>query len=561
MTHEEERIFKLDRLKEQFERCDKEIVCDNINVEELMLPTDDGLSLRTIIYRPDIDKPLPVVTFRTCYYNSDDVYRATAIEFAKRGFAYVYQYCRGIGGSEGIWEPNKNERTDGKCFIDWLDSQEWVKSIGYAGCSYLASTGWIIADIVPPKVKTMHLTHYGCLRHTSAYSDGLFRHDVLTSWAMDNAGFPINADYIKSCEFMPHIEVDEKLWGKRLDWYRKLITTEDGSDKYWHEGYWGIMREIPKRVNIPLYIGEGWYDHHLGSAIETYKLLPEETKKKSVFAIGPWDHNFNVVTNSCIETGKNFNNDDVLSVFNWMYDLLIKEEEKQGSVDCYVIGDDTWNRDIAPEAEKKVEKRLYLSVADEKKILDDADNTKAGEIEFVYDPGNPLPTYGAESCLHSCELQGSLEQPQADYRSDVVSFVSQPLQDEITVLGNVRVKLTVASDCEDTAFSAKIIEVMESGKAYNVRTGITTLNYGAQKKDEKNASDEGIEIAVKMWNIAWKFQKGSRIRIDISSSDFPQYSIHRNQKGHWAEMRENKIAHQKILVGKNKSYIAFSCKT
>lgn len=125
------------------------------------------------------------------------------------------------------------------------------------------------------------------------------------------------------------------------------------------------------------------------------------------------------------------------------------------------------------------------------------------------------------------------------------------------MLGSIHVNLSVLSDCEDTAFSAKIMEVMEDGKAYNIRTGITTLEYGASDKGAY-ACNEGTaaDITIKMWDVAWKFKKGSRIRIDISSSDFPQYAAHSNQKGCWAEIKENKIAHQKILVGDGRSYVS-----
>ena len=174
--------------------------------------------------------------------------------------------------------------------------------MGYWGCSYLALTGWLIADILPEKVKTMYLTHYGTFRHVSAYKDGLFRHDVLTAWAMENAGYPVTADYLESCRFRPHAEVDERLWGKKLEWYRKWVTSTDASDEYWNTGVWGLLKEIPSRVKVPVYMGEGWYDHHLGSAIETYRSLSEEAKKKSKFVIGAWDHNFNVVVKGIRES-------------------------------------------------------------------------------------------------------------------------------------------------------------------------------------------------------------------------------------------------------------------
>ena len=94
--------------------------------------------------------------------------------------------------------------------------------------------------------------------------------------------------------YHPQVEVDEKLWGKKIPWYRQWITSTDRSDPYWNTGFWNLLKEIPSRVKVPLYVGEGWYDHHLASAIETYKSLSNECKAKSRFLIGAWEHGFHV---------------------------------------------------------------------------------------------------------------------------------------------------------------------------------------------------------------------------------------------------------------------------
>ena len=110
--------------------------------------------------------------------------------------------------------------------------------------------------------------------------------------------------------------------------------------------------------------------------------------------------------------------------------------------------------------------------------------------------------------------------------------------------------LSVATSAEDTAFTVKVMEVMPDGKAYNLRTGITTLGYrnGAGScLSYRSGSKEKVEIV--MWEIAWQLQKGSRIRIDISSSDFPQYNIHSNYAGLWALQEKTKTAVQTIFVG------------
>ena len=129
-----------------------------------------------------------------------------------------------------------------------------------------------------------------------------------------------------------------------------------------------------------------------------------------------------------------------------------------------------------------------------------------------------------------------------------IRFPEERLEETFTLNGKASVRLFVESDCEDTAFTAKIMEVTPEGKAYNIRSSIATLEQG---KTEAGAYEPGsvAEVQITMWNIVYTIPKGSRIRVDVSSSDFPQYHVHSNQKGLWSEKTENKIAHQTIHMG------------
>ena len=196
----------------------------------------DGTRLYMMIYKPETCGSFPVLVQRSAYPGQIENYRIYGEDLARRGYGYVLQICRSMGKSEGVWEPNVNERKDGLELLDWLNEQEWVENIGYFGASYLALTGWAIADAVPEKVKGMMLTVYGTDRFNSAYEKRMFRHDVLTGWSMGNAGHPVLADYLESCRFRPHAKVDEELWGGRLSWYQDWIHAVKRSDRYWQQG-------------------------------------------------------------------------------------------------------------------------------------------------------------------------------------------------------------------------------------------------------------------------------------------------------------------------------------
>jgi len=538
-------------IHDKFSSSEYPVICGKIESTEILIVMDDGVNLRTFISRPDNEKVCyPTILVRTPYQDLEEWYKAVAIEYAHRGFAFVTQYCRGTGGSEGDWEPNVNERSDGKNTVDWVCSRPWVESVGYMGVSYMALTGWIIADILPEKVKTMYLSNYGVFRHVSAYKDGLFRHDVLTAWAMENAGFEVKTDYLETCKYQPHCEVSKDLWGKHLEWYRNWVTATDEDDEYWNEDVWGILKRIPEKVNIPMLISEGWYDHHLGSGLLSYHALSEECKKKTKLIVGAWDHWFDVPVKGHI--GENYDNNDLIRSFKWFYDLQVRNKEADSGISTYVIGGDYWIDRSEYNLGNQEYQEFSFQVEGGENILIPKEKSPGNEnvLSYLYDPDNPVPSWGGESMLKTRNAIGSLLQPEPGFRDDVISFVSEPLTGKMTVWGKINVLLYVSSDAEDTSFSVKIMNILKDGRSFNVRSGITTLGYRNQAKRRLTYQPgEIVEVNVDLWDIAFEFEKGTRLRIDIQSSDFPQYAIHPNLPGVWSEQKEKRKAIQKIYLG------------
>ena len=230
-------------------------------------------------------------------------------------------------------------------------------------------------------------------------------------------------------------------------------------------------------------------------------------------------------------------------------ELTLKQKEiPTQRIRAYEIGADRWIdivSDRLGEEGTAGNMTLYL---DEKALRADAPEREKTR-NYTFYPATPVESIGGEALLHTMPQIGSHLQPEPDYREDVLSFVSEPLEETFTLNGKASVRLFVESDCEDTAFTAKIMEVTPEGKAYNIRSSIATLEQG---KTEAGAYEAGsvAEVQITMWNIVYTIPKGSCIRVDVSSSDFPQYHVHSNQKGLWSEKTENKIAHQTIHMGR-----------
>ncbi|MDO4284148.1 MAG: CocE/NonD family hydrolase [Eubacteriales bacterium] len=553
----------LRQTQREYDALDMPLVCEEAEVEEIDLPMSDGIRLKTYIYRPCIKKSAakdlsyPVILQRSPYFHGMDSYRLHGRNLARRGFVYIIQSCRGTGESGGEWTPNINERRDGLETLEWLQGEAWVRNVGYWGDSYLALTGWCMADKVPDKVKGMYLGVYGTDRFTSAYCKGAFRHDVLTSWAMENAGFPVTADYEESCRYRPQIEVDEKLWGKKIPWYRDWITAVEETDPYWQQGFWKMLRDIPEKVQIPLLITEGWYDHHLGSALKSYEMLNDSVRGKSTLRVGCWNH----FSMNCLEWGtpRNLENSEVKSMTDWFRTLLVEDRIPEKKAQIYIIGRDEWRELDAWPMPVGECKKYYLNTekyAEKQRegTLELQKENCSGECSYLYDPENPTRSLGAEAMLKSIEKVGSRYQPPIGERADVLSFVSDIVEDSFVIGGKIRVSLQVSSDCEDTAFTAKLMEVDKDGRTVNIRSSITTI--AADHPGDAYVPGTPTEVVVEMWDIAWEVQKGSRLRLDISSSDFPQYSIHSNYAGLWSKQDKSRTAKQTIYCnGAGSSYI------
>lgn len=539
--------------EDQYKNSGVPEICGNIRKKSEMVPMRDGVRLHTLIFLPETEKKTyPVILMRTCYPAQDTVYRSHGEQLARRGFAYVCQYSRGREKSQGEWEPNVNERNDGTDTVDWLKDQEWCGEIGYWGYSYSSLAGWAMADAVEGKVNSMFLAHYGTDRFVSAYEKGEFRHDILTSWSMENTREPIDASYpkyIESCRYRPQTEVDIKLWGQRSESYHAYITNTRITDPYWQSGWWKVLREIPGKMKIPIYMISGWYDHHHGSSMKAWENLNEESKKHSWLEIGGWNH----FMEPCLQDKKTDHMDpgEIGRMLNWFCTTLIDKKAPEQKINIYRIGEDKWRQIPDWPVNGGKPERFWL----EKTVGAGKKNTgrlspdcpmKGEAFCYVYDPDDPVETVSGEGLLKTMWKTGSLLQPEPGYRDDVLSFLSDPLEKDMKICGKIRIRLFVKSDCEDTAFTAKVMEVDPEGKAYHIRSSVTTLSH--ELLETYNPGDE-VEVSIEMWDIAYTVPSGYCIRIDISSSDFPQYNIHSNTKGLWSEQTETKKAHQTILAG------------
>lgn len=541
---------------------------------EEMVDGGDGFKLLTRVYLPEGDGPWPVVVTRTPYvYMGRGDTNPLAREYAKRGIGYIQQDCRGKGGSEGFFSPNIYEREDGIALYRWLDQQEWCGEVGIFGSSYTALTGWLVADSIPERVKGMYLSHYGVDRHISCYRAGLFREDIMSGWVIDNAeedirhperkpGQPVGENYYDFYLYRPQVEADVVVLGQRLDYYRDWITHTDYNDPYWNSGVWGDLKRIPPQVKIPVTIIAGQFDHHEEGTILGFERLSPEVQQHSRLILGSWNHSFQV-TPTHVPTAHAKEFDTTADQFRWFYELLVKKQEPQREIKVYAIEEDKWlDLDDWPIKPASV-KKMYLS--SEKtgskwnvfKLKDRASRRK--KLSYDYDPENPLIVTGGETIFTTTGKRGCNPMPEPGFRDDVLSFVSEALDEDMTIAGTITLRLKVSTDVDDTAFAFTLSEVTPDGTSYNMRTTITTLGYRNDLLGDRQKYRPGkkVDVEIVALPVVWTVKAGNALRIDVKSSNFPEYAVHPNMAGVWAEQAETRTAHQNVFVGgRRRSFIS-----
>ena len=534
---------------------------------EAMVPMADGVRLYTTVSLPDAPAPFPTVLIRNPYAEFGIILRDTLCgRFVRYGYACVLQDVRGQGKSEGEWNPGTNELNDGYDTLAWLVEQPFQDgNVGMVGPSYLASVQWAAAAAgLPPEVKTIVPAVYATDLRGVMYQDGMFRHETFTAWAsmMRSANFDMMAageDYQRALKYRPHGKVDEAIFGTAMPWYQDMIDSASPSAPFWRLPPSVWLHEAPTRTRIPVLMIGGWYDVFFGPQFDDWQRLA--SRDRSRYVIGPWTHigeGGEALETPGAEGG----------LFQWGEMLPWLETHLKGmpatqptGVKAYRMHDNRWIEYATwPPATTTVRYTLGNLAGSNActggTLGDDAVGGGEGSVSFVYDPDNPAPTRGGAGMLafilpgFDGAAPANAWQEGLCERDDVLSFVTGPLASALTISGAPRVALSVSSSAEDTAFTAKLVEVLPDGRAMNIRDSITSLAYrnGTQRALDYTPG-ERVEVDIRFWPIEWTLQPGSRLRLDISSSDFPKFHAHLNRRGNWPDIEAPVVATQTLYAG------------
>ncbi len=536
---------------------------------EVKIPMRDGVELSANIFLPKAPGKFPVVLIRSPYGKGDEK-NGDGLFYAGRGYVLVSQDCRGKGSSQGVWEPFANERSDGRDTQKWLLEQPWCNgSVGTAGGSYVGFTQWISAPNAGDHLKAM----FPVVPLVDTYGDGVYIDGALNLALMMGWGSMValrpgeqvamytwgEQDWTRAFRTLPLKEWDRAL-GRKVQYLRDWVA-HPHFDEYWAAR--GVRNQW-QDITVPICAVGGWYDIFSRSVFEHINAVRAKSRSLGVrkhqhLVMGPWGHGIS-------QDGKvgdlNFGKESVISLremqTKW-FDCWLKGDktgaEAWPAFRIFVMGRNQWRDEQQWPLERTEYTPYYFhsegsaNTAEGDGKLATAKPEQEPSNEFVYDPNDPVPTAGGCN-LVGCPA-GPRDQSQVEKRNDVLVFTSEALKTELEVTGPVKVILYAASTAKDTDFTAKLLDVYSDGRPFNLCDGIARASCGvglwparlggilpshqgrdalATYKSDPSLIQPGkvYRYEIDLWVTSNVFLPGHKIRVEISSSNFPRFDRNLN---------------------------------
>lgn len=509
----------------------------------------DGIALVADVYRPDEPGKFPVLLERTPYNRAEP---ATGVLFASHGYVVVLQDTRGRYASEGTFYPFRDEGRDGYDTVEWAAALPSADGrVGMFGGSYVGATQMLAAAAKPP-----HLVAIFPYVTASEYYEGwTYQSGALMQWFASTWASILAEDTARKAtasrshwaDWVPALPVDQF---RLLDvpqpaelapYYRDWVQHET-DDAYWHavkvSDHFGEM-------GVKALHGGGWHDLFLKGSIENYRGLHEkaatpEARAGQRLLLGPWCHGPTSPEGRIgdVEFGKDAVLDMDGTILRW-FDYALKGEANEyatgAPVRLFVMGENQWRDEKEFPLARTRPTRYYLRSAK-------APNTAAGDgalaldaprreppAAFDYDPADPVRTIGGRVCCGSASPPGPFDQRPNESRPDVLVFSTPPLASDLEVTGYIRLELFASSSAVDTDFTALLADVDPSGYARFLTDGIVRARYRAStERAELIEPGRSYKYDVDLWATSNLFKAGHRVRLYVSSSNFPRFGRNLN---------------------------------
>lgn len=554
----------------------------------------DGTVLRANIYRPEGDGKWPVLLTRLPYGKDLPIGGSVMdpTQVARRGYVVIVQDTRGRLTSDGEWDPFVNEPEDGVDTVEWAAGLPYSDGqVGMYGISYFGFTQWAAAVHQPPALKAM----IPFQTWNDPFNGVVFRGGALELGSAASWNLMMGLDVL----LRRHRE-DPKSLGQSMYMLAKEM------DALGPQGYWSLPlkdyaplkrhdvapsvfatierpmdREYEKikpltivgnheNVTVPTLNAGGWYDIFLQDTIHNFKIMREQgttpEARQSKLLIGPWSHGG--VNNPIGELNFGFGASaafidlqiDFVSLQVRWFDHWLKGRDtgmlEEAPIKLFVMGANVWRDEQEWPLARAVNTPYYLHSAGNANSLNGdgmlSPEPPAAEPfdQYNYDPANPVITNGGALLMTPEYRPGVFDQRPTEGRADVLVYTTAVLEQDVEVTGPIIVHLWAASSAPDTDFVARLVDVHPNGYAQNLTDGIIRARYRNFVKGEAPSlleSGEAYEYEIDLWATSNVFKAGHRIRLDITSSNFPRWDRNPNTGHDFGADGELAVAHQMIL--------------
>lgn len=534
----------------------------------------DGIVLNADIYRPKDPGKYPVLLERTPYDKQDE--RDIGMAFASYGYVVIIQDVRGRWSSPGEWYPFKNEINDGYDTVEWAASLPYSNGkVGMFGGSYEAATQVLAAIAHPPHLAGLFSVDTASDYHDGwVYQGGAFEQWMSESWTASLARDTINrraraggsalawADKLPISSFPVLNPISqENLAPYFFDW-----LAHPNYDEFWKEI---SIEEHVGDITVPaLHVG-AWYDIFLRGTLRNYlgfksSANGETARRHQRLIIVVGGHAGGGRKIGEVDFGANLESHSEDQVMRHWYDYLLKgisnglDQEK--TVKIFVMGKNEWRDEDDWPLTRAQNTPYYLQSAGKANSLR-GDGTLAPQSgrssssdKFTYDPANPVRTHGGPLCCTRTQLApGPLDQRSVENRDDVLIYTTPAFQQDFEVTGPVSLDLYVSSSAVDTDFTAKLVDVWPSGFAQNLTEGILRMRYrDSQSKPELLNPGQIYKIKIDMIATSNVFLTGHKLRLEISSSNFPRFD--RNLNSGEAQAHATRIINAENIIYHDKEH-------
>jgi len=544
----------------------------------------DGVRLYADIYRPDTEGRFPVIVLRLPYgkHMAEDF--GDHEYFPARGYVVVIQDGRGRFGSDGEYYPLIHEGTDGYDTIEWAAQLPYSNGeVGSQGQSYLGACQYQLAPTRPPHLRCAFPVSAAADYHASwVYQGGAFQlgwqipyaifmaRDTLERMGLKQRVWPrIRADLLRSVNFgnplspAGYARLPLMYWADLLadtsPYLRDYLAHADDGP-YW----WPINIERQHRnISIPMYHVSSWYDIFLNDAIVHYNGLRSRAMTASArggqkLLLGPWAHLFPYTTPTTGGTGDiDFGAQAWIDLhetqLRW-FDYWLKGIDTglydEAPIRLFVMGRNTWRDEYEwPLARTRFTPWYLHSAGHANSLHGDGSLSLLAPAEetpdhYRYDPADPAPTCGGNTLIIPV---GVRDQRAVEARQDVLVYTSAVLDDAYEASGPIKVILYASSSAVDTDFTAKLVDVRPDGYAQNIVDGIQRARYRDSAMRPTLLKPGTVYcFEIDLWATSHVFRAGHRLRIEISSSNFPRFDRNLNTGGEQATGTRFVVAEQTV---------------